>query len=299
MGTARPLPTSAPPDDPFAAPLATSGLPGASVLRRVGPRIGLRTVRDLLLWLPRRYDDLRILHDLQSLRFVAPDTIVSARATVLRVRAGRTARRGVRVVTADLADGTGVAEAQWYGRQYVERRIHEGDDLLFSGKLKKRGATVLLDNPAFQLPDGDLVHVGRIVPVYRLTAGLPIRTLRGAIRAALDRLPPYDEYLGAPIRDELGLVGIGEALSQVHFPDSFEHRDAALRRLAFDELLALQVGMVGRRRERAVAASVSIATAPARQRRQAFRAGDRSRAIFRRVRGVSIGGEPWVGRYDN
>jgi len=264
VGTARPLPTSAPPDDPFDAPLATSGLPGASVLRRVGPRIGLRTARDLLLWLPRRYDDLRILHDLQSLRFVAPDTIVSARATVLRVRAGRTARRGVRVVTADLADGTGVAEAQWYGRQYVERRIHEGDDLLFSGKLKKRGATVLLDNPAFQPPDGDLVHVGRIVPVYRLTAGLPIRTLRGAIRAALDRLPPYDEYLGAPIRDELGLVGIGEALSQVHFPDSFEHRDAALRRLAFDELLALQVGMVGRRRERAVAASVSIATAPAR-----------------------------------
>ena len=264
MGTARPLPTSTPPDDPLDAPLATCGLPGASVLRRVGPRIGLRTVRDLLLWLPRRYDDLRILHDLQSLRFVAPDTIVSARATVLRVRAGRTARRGVRVVTADLADGTGVAEAQWYGRQYVERRIHEGDDLLFSGKLKKRGATVLLDNPAFQLPDGDLVHVGRIVPVYRLTAGLPIRTLRGAIRAALDRLPPYDEYLGAPIRDELGLVGIGEALSQVHFPDSFEHRDAALRRLAFDELLALQVGMVGRRRERAVAASVSIATAPAR-----------------------------------
>src|SRR5674476_700081 len=100
---------------------------------------------------------------------------------------------------------------------------------------------VLLDNPAFQPPDGDLVHVGRIVPVYRLTAGLPIRTLRAAIRAALDRLPPYDEYLGAPIRDELGRVGIGEALSQVHFPDSFEHRDAALRRLAFDELLALPV----------------------------------------------------------
>ena len=265
MGTARTTrPATPPPDDPFSAPLATSGLPGASVLRRVGPRIGLRTVRDLLLWLPRRYDDLRVLHDLQSLRFVAPDTIVSTRASVLRVRAGRTARRGVRVVTADLADGTGIAEAQWYGRQYVERRIHEGDDLLLSGKLKKRGASVLLDNPAFQPPDGDLVHVGRIVPVYRLTAGLAIRTLRAAIRAALDRLPPYDEYLGAPIRDELGLVGIGEALSQVHFPDSFEHRDAALRRLAFDELLALQVGMVGRRRERAVAASVSIATASAR-----------------------------------
>ncbi len=264
MGTARPRPAIAPPTDPFGAPLGTSGLPGATVLRRVGPRIGLRTVRDLLLWLPRRYDDLRVLHDLQSLRFVAPDTVVSARATVLRVRAGRTARRGIQVVTADLADGTGAAEAQWYGRQFVERRLHEGDDLLFSGKLRKRGASVLLDNPVFQPPDGDLVHVGRIVPVYRLTAGLPIRTLRAAIRAALDRLPPYPEYLGPGIRDELGLVGIGEALAQVHFPESFARRDAALRRLAFDELLALQVGMVGRRRERAVAASVSIATAPSR-----------------------------------
>jgi ATP-dependent DNA helicase RecG len=264
VGTARPLPATPPPADPFGVPLPVSGLPGASVLKRVGPRIGLRTVRDLLLWLPRRYDDLRVLHELHALRFVAPDTIVSTRASVVRVRAGRTARRGIRVVTADLADETGTAEAQWYGRQFVERRLHEGDELLFSGKLKKRGATVLLDNPAFQPPDGDLLHVGRIVPGYRLTAGLPIRTLRAAIRAALDRPPPYPEYLPASIRRGLGLVGIEDALAQVHFPDDFERRDAALRRLAFDELLALQVGMVGRRRERAVAASVSIATTPAR-----------------------------------
>jgi len=264
MGTARPPAPTPPPADPFGVPLPASGLPGASVLRRVGPRIGLRTVRDLLLWLPRRYDDLRVLHDLHALRFVAPETVVSARASVLRVRAGRTARRGIRVVTADLADETGTAEAQWYGRQFVERRLHEGDEMLFSGKLKKRGASVLLDNPAFQPPDGDLLHVGRIVPVYRLTAGLPIRTLRASIRAALDRPPAYPEYLPASIRRGLGLVGIEDALAQAHFPDDFERRDAALRRLAFDELLALQVGMVGRRRERAVAASVSIATAPAR-----------------------------------
>ncbi len=261
MGTATPTPaTSAP--DPFGVALSASGLPGASVLKRVGSRIGLRSVRDLLLWLPRRYDDLRVLHQLHALRFVAPDTIVSTRATVTRVRAGRTARRGTRVVTADLTDGTGTAEAQWYGRQFVERRLREGDELLFSGKLKRRGASVLLDNPAFQPPDGDLLHVGRIVPVYSLTAGLPIRTLRAAIRAALDRLPPYPEYLPDTIRRDMGLVGIGEALAQVHFPDDFERRDSALRRLAFDELLALQMGMVGRRRERAVAAAVSIATPP-------------------------------------
>ena len=123
MGTATPPTPPTLPADPFGVALSASGLPGASVLRRVGSRIGLVSVRDLLLWLPRRYDDLRVLYQLQALRFLAPDTIVSARATVTRVRAGRTARRGIRVTTADLADETGTAEAQWYGRQYVERRL--------------------------------------------------------------------------------------------------------------------------------------------------------------------------------
>jgi len=254
-GTADPGP---PPTDALATPLRTSRLPGAASLGRVGGRIGLRTVRDLLLWLPRRYDDLRTVYDLGALRFVEPDTVVSARASVLSVHAGRTARRRVDVVTARLADATGTAEAQWYGRQYVDRRLVPGTEYIFSGKLKRRGAGLLLDNPAFQPPDGDLLHVGRIVPVYPLTTGLALKTLRTAIRAALDRFGPYAEYLPRDLLAAEGLVGVAEALEQAHFPDEFERRDAALRRLAFDELLALQVGMVARRRQRAVAAALSV-----------------------------------------
>ena len=260
-GTADPGP---PPTDALATPLRTSRLPGAASLGRVGGRIGLRTVRDLLLWLPRRYDDLRTVYDLGALRFVEPDTVVSARASVLSVHAGRTARRRVDVVTARLADATGTAEAQWYGRQYVDRRLVPGTEYIFSGKLKRRGAGLLLDNPAFQPPDGDLLHVGRIVPVYPLTTGLALKTLRTAIRAALDRFGPYAEYLPRDLLAAEGLVGVAEALEQAHFPDEFERRDAALRRLAFDELLALQVGMVARRRQRAVAAALSVTIADGR-----------------------------------
>ena len=60
----------------------------------------------------------------------------------------------------------------------------------------------------------------------------------------------YPEYLPALIRDEESLVGIEEAIEAAHFPDTFERRDGALRRLAFDELFALQLGMVERRRQR-------------------------------------------------
>ncbi len=261
MATRGPRATPAPADPPadaLATPLRTSGLPGAAALGRVGGRVGLRTVRDLLLWLPRRYDDLRTVYDIGSLRFVEPDTVVSLRARVVAVRAGRTARRGTHVVTAALADATGGAEAQWYGRQFVERRLVPGQEYLFSGKLRKRGAGILVDNPAFQPPDGELLHVGRIVPTYGLTAGLALKSLRAAIRAALDRYPPYPEYLPGDLLAAERLDGIAAAIEQAHFPDDFGRRDAALRRLAFDELLALQVGMVARRRQRAVAPAVSV-----------------------------------------
>ncbi len=264
---ARATPASVPPSaDVFATPLRVSRLPGAAALGRVGGRIGLRTARDLLLWLPRRYDDLRTVYDLGALRYLQPDTVVTARARVVSVREGRTARRRTPVVTAVLSDGTGTAEAQWYGRQFVERRLVPGTEYLFSGKLKKRGFGVLIDNPAFQVPEGDLLHVGRIVPVYRLTKGLTLKSLRAAIRAVLDRFPPYAEYLPADLLAEERLEGIAAALEQAHFPDEFPRRDAALRRLAFDELLALQVGMVARRRQRIRAAAVSVATLDDRDR---------------------------------
>jgi ATP-dependent DNA helicase RecG len=264
---ARPKPGPAPPPaDVFATPLRTSRLPGAAALGRVGGRIGLRTVRDLLVWLPRRYDDLRTVHTLRDLHALPEGDVVSTRARVGPVRLGRTARRGTQVATVSLADETGIAEAQWYGRQFVERRLVPGAEYIFSGKLKKRGFTLILDGPAFQAPGDDLLHVGRIVPVYALTAGLALKSLRSAIRAALDRFPPYEEYLPPAVLRTEGLPGIAAALEQAHFPDDPERRDAALRRLAFDELLALQVGMVARRRQRVVAASVSVAISDAGDR---------------------------------
>jgi ATP-dependent DNA helicase RecG len=99
------------------------------------------------------------------------------------------------------------------------------------------------------------------VPVYRLTAGLTAARLRIAMREALDRAGnAYPEYLPPAIRDEERLAAIAVALEEAHYPATFEGRDAALRRLAFDELLALQLGMVGRRRQRGRDAAEPIAT---------------------------------------
>jgi ATP-dependent DNA helicase RecG len=265
------------PQELLQAPLGQSGLSAANTIRRAGLRLGLTTVRDLLFHLPRRYDDLRQLSTLGQLRSVDEGTVVSARARVTDLRVQQTWKRRVQVTTAKLYDGTGEAEATWFGRRYIERRLRAGDEIIVSGKLKRRGFVVVIDDPDFQKADAvDLLHVGRIVPVYRLTQGLTANRLRLAMREALDRAGhAYREYLPERIREAEDSPLIADALEHAHYPTTFDTRDAALDRLALDELLALQLGMVGRRRARGrtAARAVAVTDPDDRRIRDALEAG--------------------------
>lgn len=227
--TKPPLPKLAPPPTDPAALLETtiagSGLAAANILTRAGRRLGFFTVRELLFHLPRRYDDLREMRQLGELAWVEEGTVVSARVRVVDVRVEPSFRRRIQRTIAVLEDETGTLEATWFGRRYIERRLHPGERVVVSGKLKRFGRRLTLDNPDFQ-PEGnddEMLHVGRIVPVYRLTAGLTATRLRIAMRDALDRAGgSYPEYLPRRIVEGEGLVPIGTALEEAHYPASFE-----------------------------------------------------------------------------
>jgi ATP-dependent DNA helicase RecG len=252
-GAAVRVPVPTDPATLLDTPIGDSGVAAAGVLKRAGRRLDFFTVRQLLFHLPRRYDDLREMRQLGELVWVEEGTVISARVRVTDVRVEASFRRRVQRTIAVLEDETGTIEATWFGRRFIERRLHAGDRVIVSGKLKRFGRKLTIDNPDFQAEgqDDELLHVGRIVPVYRLTVGLTANRLRIAIRDLLDRAgKAYPEYLPSLVREGEQLVGIGEALEEAHYPVSFEGRDAALRRLAFDELLALQLGMVARRRQR-------------------------------------------------
>jgi ATP-dependent DNA helicase RecG len=244
------------PTDPvelLSTPLAGSGLTAGGLLRRAGIKLDFYTVRDLLFHLPRRYDDLREMRKLGDLGWAADGTVVSAHARVGDVRVEPGFRGRIQRTIARLEDETGSIDATWFGRRFIERRLFVGAEIVVSGKVKHFGRKLTLDNPEFQIvaDDAELLHAGRIVPVYRLTGGLTAVRLRSAIREALDKAGhAYPEYLPAPILAEERLVPIARAIEEAHYPETFEGRDAALERLAFDELLALQIGMVQRRRQR-------------------------------------------------
>jgi ATP-dependent DNA helicase RecG len=232
--------------------LDEAGLVRGAARQRLA-RLNITTVGDLLFHLPRRYDDFSRPMTLRQLREQPPEGPVSATVEVVELQVEPGFRRRVQRTVARLRDATGEGEAVWFGRRFIERRLREGDTVALSGKVELRGWLPRFQNPEFGAATGDVLHAGRIVPVYRLTAQVTLPWLRARIRQALDLFdPPYPEYLPESVRGALDapLPEIGEAVEWVHFPPDFERLDEALRRLAFDELFALQLGMVARDRQR-------------------------------------------------
>jgi ATP-dependent DNA helicase RecG len=231
--------------------LKAAGLPPGVVGKLRKLNVG--TVRDLLFHLPRRYDDFSRPMTLRELREQPPEGPVSATVEIVDLRVEQGFRRRVQRTVARISDATGEGEAVWFGRRYIERRLAPGQTVALSGKVELRGWVPRFANPEFGAAGEDALHAGRIVPVYRLTAGVTGTYLRQRMRSVLDlALPEFPEYLPAGVVSELGADPpvISKAVEWMHFPPGFDELDAAVGRLAFDELLALQIGMVARRRQR-------------------------------------------------
>ena len=146
------------------------------------------------------------------------------------------------------------SSATWFGRRFIERRLHVGQEVVVSGRLKRFRGALTVDNPEFQSVDaaGEVLMAGRIVPVYRLTAGLTAARLRVAEREALDRAGLRLSRV-PPARGATRRCTCRPSRSPWRPPTTrptSRPATQALDRLAFDELLALQLGMVGRRRAR-------------------------------------------------
>jgi ATP-dependent DNA helicase RecG len=230
-------------------------------------KMGLGTVRDLLFHFPRRYDDFSRPFTLGQLRDGAPEGPVSAVVTITDLRVDPGFRRRVQRTVARLRDATGEGEAVWFGRRYIERRLAAGDVVALAGKVELKGWLPRFANPEFGPASEDALHAGRIVPIYRLTKGVTAPWLRARIRSALDQaLGAQLEYLPDHLRREVdpALPGIQDAIEWLHFPPDFDKLDSALERLALDELLALQIGMVARKRRRATERGEPIAVSDER-----------------------------------
>ena len=221
-------------------------------LKGVGPvraeslgRMGIVTARDLLYYVPRRYDDASTVQPIADL---AVGTDVTAVGRV-RSKGVIPTRRGLRIFQAVLQDDSGMITCAWPGQPWLERKLREGDLLLVTGPVKffhgrqmrPREFTVLA-RASDDSPVGG--EHGHVFVTYPASEEAPQWVLRGLFEKNLDVLlgeATEEEYMTASEQGELGLPGLGDALEALHRPTSMDRVETARRRLAFDELFFLQL----------------------------------------------------------
>lgn len=209
-------------------------------------RLGIETVGDLVTHAPFRYIDLSQVSNLRDLR---PGVEGTAIGRVHEVQVKKPRPR-LTVTEVSIVDGTGVLLGVWFNQPWASQRFRTGERVAFAGKVEIDFGLRRITNPFVErLPDEDADprSAGRILPVHRTTEGLSTGWLRRLIAAAVDDVSDQPDHLPCDVRIRRGLVPLHAALRDIHFPAAMAHADDARRRLAYDELLGLQVFMARRR----------------------------------------------------
>ena len=223
------------------APVETLAGVGPRVAERL-ERLGLRTVRDLAEHIPRAYLDWEQVASFGDLSAGEEATV---RCTLERVRLRPTRRRNLKIVEGVVVDAAGVREtAIWFNQAYLAK-LDAGTELLLHGTRELGGGFKVARTEV----RGTGLHTVGLVPEYRASEEVPSFRLRAYVEAALPRVRFFADPLPARLRHEEGLPLRADALVAVHRPRDRSEAEGARERLAFEELLALQLGFQERRRE--------------------------------------------------
>lgn len=211
-------------------------------VKGVGPRTGqilaaagLRTVADMINFLPRTYEDYENAESIADIR--PGKVVIRARAEKI---SNRYARRNMVITTATLVDNHGdKVQATWFNQPYRKTQLESGGEFYFSGEFALKYGRYQVVAPSCQAVRGLPVSTDRIVPVYSMRSGLKPTLTRKVMMQLKPLMTMMHETLPADIVAEAQLMERGEAVKQMHFPSDRSTLTEAKRRLAFEELFSL------------------------------------------------------------
>ena len=223
-------------------------------LKGIGPRraemlsdeLSIQTVGELLAYYPRDYIDRSKMVEIYRVGRAGDDEPETIQGKVVNHTSSPTAK-GKRIGKISIYDGTGVALLVNFGRRIgiMKALLPVDTEVVVSGKFSRRYNEIQATDYEFELfEEENLIHTNRIVPKYPLTAKLTAKMLRAWMRTALDEYGQLiPEILPLALRQRQRLVDRQSAINEIHFPTSEAHREAAQKRLAFEEFFLLSVGM--------------------------------------------------------
>ena len=209
-------------------------------------RLNVKTLHDLLYFFPRRYVDYSQRKFIAELEEDKEQTIIG---TIWQARVATFAnRRGTEAI---MGDETGNIRVVWFNQPYLAKKFSTNAKVVISGIVYSFKGRKVFKSPEWEMfEEKELIHTGRLVPVYPLTQGLYPRQVRKWTKEAIDGwVWQVTDFLPPEIKNRCQLLGLPEAIAQIHYPDDYLLAERAKERLAFDELFLLQLGVLARKRD--------------------------------------------------
>ncbi len=207
-------------------------------------KLGIETIRDLLLTLPFGWETYGAPAEVRSLLDGQQATVVG---TVSAIAAKQSLRRRIKLTEATIRDDSGgVLRVVWFNQPYVVKQLHKGDRVAVAGTAKtpRYGQALQMQNPHYERMDGledvQPVRVGGMMPKYHLVDGLSSRKIARWVESALPLAGQVEELLPDEVRERHQLLDVAEAIRRGHKPESDKDFTEARKRMAFAELFELQ-----------------------------------------------------------
>ena len=214
-------------------------------IKGVGParvkllnKLGIYTLNDIINYYPRTYEDrsktkkLNDVYDGEEILIIAK---VMTKVVVRKVRKGLTLYKVI------VADESNNCEITWYNQEYIKEKIRQGNTYKFYGKVSNKYGTLEMNTPIVEEMNASK-NTGKIVPIYPSTNNLTQNVLRSIVENALKEINGrLIETLPDYILKEYNLCGLDYAIKKIHFPDNFSEYNIARKRLAFEEIMTMQL----------------------------------------------------------
>ncbi|MBN1862509.1 MAG: ATP-dependent DNA helicase RecG [Dehalococcoidales bacterium] len=211
-------------------------------------KLGVNTVRDLLYFFPNRHLDYSQRKYIDQLSEGEEETIIANVWQAQEVYLG-----GRRSTEAIVGDETGNVRVVWFNNPYLAKKLDTNTRIIISGRVGLFKGSYVFQSPEWELVgvgDENLIHTGRLVPLYPLTQGLRPRQVRKLMKEVTDRwVGSLVDFLPGEVKKRRNLLELPQAISQAHFPDDETVKARARVRLAFDELFLLQLGVLNKKRD--------------------------------------------------
>ena len=206
-------------------------------------RLGIEKVKDLLMCWPRAYQDYTNISKIADISYLKPQisnlkslegSTVTIRARIVGIGNRKTRRRGFTVTEAVVEDGTGSIKVVWFNQLYLVKMLRAGSELILNGKisLDPYSGELVMESP-------NRADRPKIVPVYGETAGLSSYFIARQITNHKSQIAKIKEFLPEKVIEQNKLLGIQEAILNIHEPANSEMLEKARERLAFDELFLM------------------------------------------------------------